>query len=633
MSQMFFGHWLIPPQTDTLLSLTSVASANLPTWDDTTGTIYINDGNGNRRAIAWSPTGYVVSTNGAVGEYDKYSTDPNSLPDPAHSATTSYYFADDGNDGGAGTEGDPWQTIAKAETLTFGAGVEILFKRGDTWSSTGSLFTTTFTPSGSGTAGNYAKIGAWGTGAAPILNGNGATGSGGMGCILDSINNDYLWIDGIDFANGDISSGQVRIRDSSAFPYISNCIVRDGINWGLFIEVDNYIVKSCQFLDNFRWGFRARRDQGSTPTHSKLAYCTFNGNALGDDGATGSESCTGFVHDDEVYGCSFLTQLNTDHFVYRGWSEADETGNFVRFHDNTFDQQGATTFSGRVLGAKGHGLRAYRTKFYLGSPVGVMQELATGTDPKNTNYTHHNLFVQSTSGDVSNGAVTSTNLGNTGFDTNGYGELRAFNNTFHECYQASVSGDDFMQNYASNVFELKNNLFFECSEYMIKVEVDGGEGAPGTWTSDYNYFGSPDSTNFFYTTDGGAMSLATWQAITGASASLDANSTSAGDPLFVSDGDTEWSDRDYGLQSGSAARSVGSDTVPLVATDTAAWVGLNYVPHATTPDAGAYQYLSGKTLAFSKYMLGLACNGGTATAFILEATAKTESELNAWTGA
>lgn len=87
---------------------------------------------------------------------------------------TNTYYVDDtgGNDGNPGTSStNAWKTLTKVNSVTFAAGSRILFKRGGSW--TGQL-----RPHGSGTSSSYDQIDAWGSGARPVINGNGVqTGS------------------------------------------------------------------------------------------------------------------------------------------------------------------------------------------------------------------------------------------------------------------------------------------------------------------------------------------------------------------------------------------------------------------------------------------------------------------------
>lgn len=81
----------------------------------------------------------------------------------ANSFANDYYFANSGSDAGSGTTASPYQTITKANTL-IAAGNKIYFKRGDT-------FYGTLNINASGTSGTPIVIGAYGTGAKPIIAG------------------------------------------------------------------------------------------------------------------------------------------------------------------------------------------------------------------------------------------------------------------------------------------------------------------------------------------------------------------------------------------------------------------------------------------------------------------------------
>ena len=84
-------------------------------------------------------------------------------------SATDYYVKTGGNDSNTGlSDGQAWATITKVNTVwaagTFAPGDNIYFNRGDT-------FTGTITPTESGSAGNTITVGAYGTGADPIISG------------------------------------------------------------------------------------------------------------------------------------------------------------------------------------------------------------------------------------------------------------------------------------------------------------------------------------------------------------------------------------------------------------------------------------------------------------------------------
>ncbi|NQX58665.1 sugar-binding protein [Paenibacillus qinlingensis] len=83
-------------------------------------------------------------------------------------ATTYYVDSDGGNDGNSGTSAaSPWKTLAKVNSMTFGAGDKVLFKSGSSW-------TGTLQPNGSGSSGSPIIFDKYGSGSNPVLNGAGA---------------------------------------------------------------------------------------------------------------------------------------------------------------------------------------------------------------------------------------------------------------------------------------------------------------------------------------------------------------------------------------------------------------------------------------------------------------------------
>ena len=82
-------------------------------------------------------------------------------------ATTYYVDAQNGNDATSGTStSNAWKTLTKVNSFTFPAGSEIRFKAGGIWY--GQLH-----PKGSGAAGAVNKIDRYGSGNAPIIDGQG----------------------------------------------------------------------------------------------------------------------------------------------------------------------------------------------------------------------------------------------------------------------------------------------------------------------------------------------------------------------------------------------------------------------------------------------------------------------------
>ncbi|WP_304064405.1 DUF7594 domain-containing protein [Pedobacter glucosidilyticus] len=113
---------------------------------------------------------------------------------------TNYYVDTDGSDTALGTSiTTAWKTLAKVNSFTFQPGDKIFFKRGQAW--TGQLY-----PKGSGTAANPIVIDAYGTGALPIINGNGIkdaslTDANHTGAALLLKNQSYWTVQNLEVTN------------------------------------------------------------------------------------------------------------------------------------------------------------------------------------------------------------------------------------------------------------------------------------------------------------------------------------------------------------------------------------------------------------------------------------------------
>jgi len=107
----------------------------------------------------------------------------------AHAACSTYYISTSGSDSNSGcTTAAPWKSIAKVNATTFGAGNSILFQDGGSW--TGELH-----PLGSGSSGSHIVISSYGSGARPIIAGNGAAAA------VDLVDQSYWTIENLEITN------------------------------------------------------------------------------------------------------------------------------------------------------------------------------------------------------------------------------------------------------------------------------------------------------------------------------------------------------------------------------------------------------------------------------------------------
>jgi hypothetical protein len=112
------------------------------------------------------------------------------LPAPAAlAAGTSYYVNCSAGTNGTGTQSSPWNSVGSVNSATFAAADSILFAAGTTC--TGQL-----TPAGSGTSGSPITMGAYGSGAKPVIDANGATGP-----VIHLLNQQYWEIGGLELTN------------------------------------------------------------------------------------------------------------------------------------------------------------------------------------------------------------------------------------------------------------------------------------------------------------------------------------------------------------------------------------------------------------------------------------------------
>lgn len=129
---------------------------------------------------------------------------------------TTYYVSAAGNDANNGTStATPWKTLTKVNNVNFTAGDQILFKAGDVWS--GKLVI-----NDSGSSGNPIKVGVYGTGSRPLINGSG----GEAGLLITGAS--YVTVEGMAVTNydgADIYDGAEGNRDGIKISGASSNIV------------------------------------------------------------------------------------------------------------------------------------------------------------------------------------------------------------------------------------------------------------------------------------------------------------------------------------------------------------------------------------------------------------------------
>ena len=164
----------------------------------------------------------------------------------------AYYVANDGNDGNSGTSQDsPWRTIGKVNTAlgdgTISVGDNIYFERGDTFSDTGLKLRL------GGTSGNWMEIGAYGSGARPIFDINGATA-----IVLYSTGVDYIRIQDLEITTSGGNYNAITFDKTGGVTniHIKNIYAHDLSYNGIFLaRINGYKIENCVVGNAVQCGF------------------------------------------------------------------------------------------------------------------------------------------------------------------------------------------------------------------------------------------------------------------------------------------------------------------------------------------------------------------------------------------
>jgi hypothetical protein len=153
-----------------------------------------------------------------------------------------YYIASGGSDSNSGlSSGAPWQTISKVNAATLVAGDTVSFNRGDTFSGT-------LTITNSGTNGNPITIGAYGSGALPIISCGNARGVYLQNCSYVTVQDLTITGVGVVAATGTMADSSTSFRygidvestgTGSAYAGITiqRCTVQN-VFGGIFVHAD-----------------------------------------------------------------------------------------------------------------------------------------------------------------------------------------------------------------------------------------------------------------------------------------------------------------------------------------------------------------------------------------------------------
>lgn len=174
-------------------------------------------------------------------------------------ANTSYYVDCSAAGNGNGTQASPWNTLTSVNKTTFGAGDQILFKRGATC-------TGTLSPKGSGGVGSPLVMDAYGSGNKPIIAGNGATDA------VFLYNQQYIEIRNLEVTNNSATASNRR----------GIYIVLENFGIGQYYRLTNLSVHNVKGTDTKDGGGSAgiMFEVKGTTTQTKFNDVILNGNEV-----------------------------------------------------------------------------------------------------------------------------------------------------------------------------------------------------------------------------------------------------------------------------------------------------------------------------------------------------------------
>lgn len=446
-------------------------------------------------------------------------------PPPPTSGVAYYVDASGGNDANPGTITQPWKSIAKVNSFTLPAGASVLFKRGDVWNAT-------LEPKNGGISGSPITFAAYGTGAAPLIDGQNSrvpiiisksfitlqdfevTNSNGDGIEVTSSSNDVtgVLIQGVTSQN---SAHEGISFDGNTTYTLNNCKLTNSISHdngyaGIkgYGRIDHIMVSYNKVYHNglhpvSQWGWHGISFYGPDTTN-RASYIIIEHNEVYDQlEGTNSTSKEGTgIHCDD----------NSTHMTVRYNYCHDNQGPGICLNDNTYDD-----VYYNVCAYNGTGTSPYTAGIFV------------------TNSKYINIYNNVLCGDKNYGIYV---------------------------INMSVNGTN---------FNIKNNIFIDNGSYELRVYASSGSIA--NFVCDDNCYYNPSKTNLIQYLDLGAGNLSWWQG-----RGFDLNGMNR-DPLFIS-----LANRDFHLQSSSPCIDAGAD------------VGLTQdfdgtsVPQNQIPDIGAFEY-------------------------------------------
>lgn len=501
-------------------------------------------------------------------------------------SATNYYIKNGGNDADTGLDdAHAWATLAKVTSKVFAAGDTIFFNRGDT-------FVGTLVHRESGTADNPIVFSAYGTGAKPVISGQGVyTGWVDMGGNIYYITNTYncryiCMFNGTEWGDEVTSLAELDTQNEfynvvstggtdndTIYIYTTDPADTTNIIIGrqtAVVDISNtdYLVFEKLAI---KYGSAYGMEFYNAPDHiivdsCLLEYASTNITASGIINSTFSKNIIRNGASDGFYltGGSNGITINNNYFTDNG--EHSITGDLqsmgmwfvknVNFHHNTIihDGGGSTIeISSSSLGGDLYQENINVYNNHITTSIGDQTILSLGRG----DFDIYNNVAILTSGNVNSKFVAAVDLGSPTL-------LNIYHNTVTGAGRPISFTTPYGSESGSSAWVIKNNIFNSTVQYHYYFT----SGLVDNVTSDYNIY-SDDTGNKFYA--GSATNFAGWKVASGG----DANSF-IDDPEFVGG-----SPYDYSLQATSPSIDAGTDVGVL----------LDYDDNArdASPDIGAYE--------------------------------------------
>ncbi|EMR74679.1 Right handed beta helix region [Thermoplasmatales archaeon SCGC AB-540-F20] len=244
--------------------------------------------------------------------------------------STTYYVDNDGDDSNDGlSPSTPWRTIGKINTELNGGvinqGDDIYFKRGDTFTDTGLGIRL------GGTSSDWMIIGAYGSGADPIISGNSVNGNN-VKIVAGSIG--YIKVHDLDLRNSNANSFQCIETGLHNITVFNVDILNSGTSGMRISRTDHYKVENCTVTNAGLGGILIYGAAGGTLSRNgKLLNCTVT------DSAT-----DGFTHHDAGAGLD----IGANHYIYNCVSSGSGENGFDITSGSNFYVQDCTAYDNSI---------------------------------------------------------------------------------------------------------------------------------------------------------------------------------------------------------------------------------------------------------------------------------------------